>query len=1097
MGPVRMRSTRAWWAVLACAGIVCGAGACDAPVSAPASDHYAAYAEIVAEEDARGGIGLARTHAHLAGDSPALRALAVRALGRLEDPGRVERIAPLLDDAEGGVREAAVHALAQAVYGSDPGAVARVLAERIGTEADPSVLGAIAISIGRLAFGTAAARGEADAALVAVSERLPVVEEDPGLVGRVGLARGIEAFARSDQAGGTGGAGLSAALAGVAASLAELGVVAGGGGGGGVELTAARVRRLAMGALVHSNQLGAEAAKALMQDEDWGVRRQVVAAAARHGVEAEVVIPAGLADPDPRVRVEALAAYDRRLRPGQGCAPIIAAMNDVDPDVINAAIGLAARPCPDLDAQREVLGAKIAELEDAGAGWRAPSRALHALAAIAPGEVGDETRAFATHTNPFVRGWAARAAAEAGSEAVLAELASDPVANVREAALRGLGAVEGARARDAYLAQLDADDPQLVMTATRLLVEHAAAETPGDALLAALARFTARQRETERDVRVALLEAIGAVGGFESDALTPYLTDFDPAVADRAAALLTEATGTTHEAAPRPLPRAPTPDAARLTELERSNVVLHMAGLGEIVVALRPDLGATNADRFARLAATGQLDGRTFHRVEPNFVIQGGSPNANEYSGEGPYSRDEIGSHPHWRGTVGLSTRGRDTGDGQIFVNLADNLRLDFNYTIYGVVAEGMEVVDAVQEGAVIERAEVTAALTAAREAALSENSGFQLAEDHVSQRRLGRLSFDSSDLPDSPIYDVVGGLFLPGGGVALVDRAEIHLVDLVSGRTRTVGREGEGPEEFRYISRVNRTLEGILVWDMPRRRASVVGHDGELLRSRDYRQVPFQDYFSARPVAVHPDGRIIFRDGVDSGFGDYEGRIWNPAKYLAVEPEGELRLVSEAKGDELFYGPTRTSKVVFGHRTFEAATEDGLIIADTHRGVIAVLDWNGAEVAEISMPPGVQLTDAQTVGREFLARQSEELEERLNRAASAGQIPPGRAQSFRDALAAHDPKTMAWPINEVLPAIDTLLADFDARLWARDYRLPGQDSVNWRVWDVAKAQTLFTVRMDGEDILLDAKGDLVLLRRLDVFDVPRAVVVRLESGAG
>ena len=713
MGPVRMRFMRARWAVPACAGIVCGAGACDAPVSAPASDHYAAYAEIVAEEDARGGIGLDRTHAHLAGDSPALRALAVRALGRLEDPGLVERIAPLLDDAEAEVREAAAHALAQAVFGSDPGAVARMLADRIGTEADPAVLGAIATSIGRLAFGTAAARGEADAALVAVSERLPAVEEDPGLAGRVGLARGVEAFARSGQAGGAGGAGPSAALAGVAAALAELGVAAGGGGTGGVEgadgaeLTAARVRRLAVGALVHSNQLGAEAATGLMQDEDWGVRRQVVAAAARHGVEAEAVIPAGLADPDPRVRVEALAAYDRQLRPGRGCAPIIAAMSDADPDVVNAAIGLAARPCPDLDAQREALRAKIAEMEDAEADWRAPSRALHALAALAPGEVGDETRAFATHGNPFVRGWAARAAAEADSEAVLAELANDPVANVREAALRGLGAVGGARAHDAYLAQLDADDPQLVMTATRQLVEHAAAETPVDALLAALARFTARQRETERDVRVALLDAIGAVGDFESDALTPYLTDFDPAVADRAAALLTEATGTAHEAAPQPLPRTPAPDAARLAELARSNVILHMAGLGPIVVGLRPDLAATNADRFARLAATGELDGRTFHRVEPNFVIQGGSPNANEYSGEGPYSRDEIGSHPHWRGTVGLSTRGRDTGDGQIFVNLADNLRLDFNYTIHGVVVEGMEVVDAVQEGAVIERAEV------------------------------------------------------------------------------------------------------------------------------------------------------------------------------------------------------------------------------------------------------------------------------------------------------------------------------------------------------------------------------------------------------
>ena len=73
----------------------------------------------------------------------------------------------------------------------------------------------------------------------------------------------------------------------------------------------------------------------------------------------------------------------------------------------------------------------------------------------------------------------------------------------------------------------------------------------------------------------------------------------------------------------------------------------------------------------------------------PNFVIQGGSPHANEYAGDGPYTRDEISHQAHWRGTVGLSTRGRDTGDAQIFINLTDNVRLDFNYTIYGEVVEG------------------------------------------------------------------------------------------------------------------------------------------------------------------------------------------------------------------------------------------------------------------------------------------------------------------------------------------------------------------------------------------------------------------------
>jgi cyclophilin family peptidyl-prolyl cis-trans isomerase len=54
---------------------------------------------------------------------------------------------------------------------------------------------------------------------------------------------------------------------------------------------------------------------------------------------------------------------------------------------------------------------------------------------------------------------------------------------------------------------------------------------------------------------------------------------------------------------------------------------------------------------------------------------------------------------------VGLSTRGRDTGDAQIFVNLIDNTRLDFNYTILGEVTEGMDVVDRLAEGAIIRTA--------------------------------------------------------------------------------------------------------------------------------------------------------------------------------------------------------------------------------------------------------------------------------------------------------------------------------------------------------------------------------------------------------
>jgi cyclophilin family peptidyl-prolyl cis-trans isomerase len=102
-------------------------------------------------------------------------------------------------------------------------------------------------------------------------------------------------------------------------------------------------------------------------------------------------------------------------------------------------------------------------------------------------------------------------------------------------------------------------------------------------------------------------------------------------------------------------------------------------------------------------------DGLTFHRVEPSFVIQGGSPGANEYAGDGPFMRDELGGL-HRRGTIGISTRGRDTGDAQIFVNLVDNPRLDFEYTVFAHVSpDEMAAVDEIQEGARIRRIRVTA----------------------------------------------------------------------------------------------------------------------------------------------------------------------------------------------------------------------------------------------------------------------------------------------------------------------------------------------------------------------------------------------------
>jgi cyclophilin family peptidyl-prolyl cis-trans isomerase len=129
-----------------------------------------------------------------------------------------------------------------------------------------------------------------------------------------------------------------------------------------------------------------------------------------------------------------------------------------------------------------------------------------------------------------------------------------------------------------------------------------------------------------------------------------------------------------------------------------------MARGGAFDIAFLPDEAPATIARFARLARAGYFDGLTFHRVVPNFVVQGGSPWANEYAGAPRFQRDELGFARHERGALGISTRGRDTGDAQIFIDLADVPRLNHDYTVFARVVSGLDVVDGILEADIIQR---------------------------------------------------------------------------------------------------------------------------------------------------------------------------------------------------------------------------------------------------------------------------------------------------------------------------------------------------------------------------------------------------------
>lgn len=111
---------------------------------------------------------------------------------------------------------------------------------------------------------------------------------------------------------------------------------------------------------------------------------------------------------------------------------------------------------------------------------------------------------------------------------------------------------------------------------------------------------------------------------------------------------------------------------------------------------------------FVKLAEDGFYNGLTFHRVIPNFVIQGGCPDGTGAGGPGYTIKCELDGDKqyHDRGVLSMAHAGRDTGGSQFFIchNRDNTQHLDGNHTCFGKVVEGDEVIDQIQQGDVIEK---------------------------------------------------------------------------------------------------------------------------------------------------------------------------------------------------------------------------------------------------------------------------------------------------------------------------------------------------------------------------------------------------------
>ncbi len=132
--------------------------------------------------------------------------------------------------------------------------------------------------------------------------------------------------------------------------------------------------------------------------------------------------------------------------------------------------------------------------------------------------------------------------------------------------------------------------------------------------------------------------------------------------------------------------------------------VVNVKDLGTIRIELLPEAAAKTVAQFEKLAGEGFYDGTTFHRVIPDFMIQGGCPNTrnadprDDGKGGGELAlEDEFNDLPHRRGAVSMANRGsRNSGGSQFFIVDGDVPHLDGKHTVFGRVVEGMEVVDAI-----------------------------------------------------------------------------------------------------------------------------------------------------------------------------------------------------------------------------------------------------------------------------------------------------------------------------------------------------------------------------------------------------------------
>jgi cyclophilin family peptidyl-prolyl cis-trans isomerase/HEAT repeat protein len=299
---------------------------------------------------------------------------------------------------------------------------------------------------------------------------------------------------------------------------------------------------------------------------------------------------------------------------------------------------------------------------------------------------------------------------KADAQAVLRAIVEDKNLPVLAApdVLRALAAFKPNDMADLLRRQLQAKDVIMRATAAELLGELPGAEANARALAEALAPA---MRDELNDAALSILDSLGKQKSESAtEALKTGLGSLDYLVRRRAASALKGAgAGDFDSRIGSVQARNTLTDYQRaLARADKRVRAVINTDKGAFTIELLAEDAPLTVDNFVRLAARGYFNNIAFHRVVPNFVVQGGDPRGDGNGGPGYQIRCEINEIPYERGAVGMALSGKDTGGSQWFVTHSPQPHLDGGYTVFARVVEGMDVVDKITRGDKIRNVTVT-----------------------------------------------------------------------------------------------------------------------------------------------------------------------------------------------------------------------------------------------------------------------------------------------------------------------------------------------------------------------------------------------------